>query len=270
MNNYDIVIIGAGPGGYVSALYAAGLGKKVVIIEKDEVGGVCLNWGCIPTKTLIASVGTLKSAKRAKEFGIEISSCSVNYQEVKARKDRVVATLKKGIESLFRSKNITLKRGHGRVADKGVVTVGGESITAKDIIIATGSRPAELPIFKFDKNRVLSSADILELETLPKSLLIIGGGVNGCEYAYTFRNLGVEIGIVEIMDRLLPTMDRELGKNMEMILKKAGVKVMTKTKLDAIPAEYEKAVVCVGRRYNTEDLGIEELGVKIEKGRIIT
>ena len=269
MNKYDITIIGAGPGGYVAALYAAGLGKKVLVIEKDQIGGVCLNRGCIPTKTLIASVEALKSAKRAKEFGIEIPSYSIDYKAIKSRKDNVVAMLKKGIESLFNAKNVTLKIGHGRLVDKGVVEVGGERIESKDVIIATGSRPAEIPTFKFDKNKILSSADILELESLPKSLLIVGGGVNGCEYAYTFRNLGVEVGIVEMMDRLLPTMDRELGKNMEMILKKAGVKVMPKTRLDSLPAEYEKAVICVGRRYNTEDLGLENLDIKTEKGRIV-
>ncbi|MEE8360485.1 MAG: dihydrolipoyl dehydrogenase [Candidatus Omnitrophota bacterium] len=269
MNKYDITIIGAGPGGYVAALYAAGLGKKVLIIEKDQIGGVCLNWGCIPTKALIASVEAIKNVKRAKEFGIEIPSYDIDYKAVKNRKDKIVSMLKKGIESLFNAKNVTLKIGHGMLVDKGVVEVEGERIGSKDVIIATGSRPAEIPAFKFDRNKILSSADILGVESLPKSLLIVGGGVNGCEYAYTFRNLGVEIGIVEAMDCLLPAMDRELGKNMEMLLKKAGVKVMPKTKLDSLPAEYEKAVICVGRRYNTEGLGLEDLGINMEKGRIV-
>jgi dihydrolipoamide dehydrogenase len=269
MSKYDIVIIGAGPGGYVSALYAANLGKKILIIEKDQLGGVCLNWGCIPTKTLIASAQTTKTIKRSKEFGIEVPAYSINYKEIKKRKDDVVTMLKKGIESLFKSKKIELKKGHGRLVDKGIVEVGGERIESTDIIIATGSRPAELPDLKFDKERVLSSADILDVEALPKKLLIIGGGVNGCEYAYTFRHFGVDVTIVELLDRLLPTMDRELGKNMEMILKKSGVKVLTKTKLTEVPPEYDRAVVCVGRRFNTEDLGLEKLNIKTERGRIV-
>lgn len=269
MTKQDIVIIGSGPGGYVAALYAAGQGKKVTVIEKGEIGGICLNWGCIPTKTLIRSAEIIDIAKRSKEFGIEIPSFNINYTTIKKRKDDVIATLKKGIESLFKSKKVELIKGRGRLAGKGVVDVNGTSIETENIIIATGTRPAELPAFKFDNNRILSSADMLDLEELPKSLIIIGGGVNGCEYAYTYNHFGVKVALVEMMDRLLPTSDRELGKNMEMILKKAGVKVMTRTKLDTIPDEYEKAVICVGRKYNTEDIGLEEAGLKTDKGKIV-
>ncbi|MDB4349857.1 dihydrolipoyl dehydrogenase [Omnitrophica bacterium] len=269
MNKYDIAIIGAGPGGYVAALYAAGSGKRVVVIEKESLGGVCLNWGCIPTKTLIASAEALKCVKRSKELGIDVPSYTIDYKIIKKRKDDVISVLKKGIESLFKSKKIELKKGHGRLVDKGVVEVNGETVEAKNIIIATGSRPAQLPNFKFDKKRICSSRDILDLETLPQKLLVIGGGVNGCEYAYTYSHFGVEVAIVEIMDRLLPTLDKELGKNMEMILKKAGVKVMTKTRLEELPPEYDKVVICVGRRYNSEDLGLEKLNIETDKGRII-
>ena len=269
MNRYDITIIGAGPGGYVAALYAAGRGKKVLVIEENEIGGVCLNWGCIPTKTFITSAETLRIIKRSKEFGIDAGIPTIDYKNIKRRKDDVVSTLKKGIESLFRSKKIELMKGRGRLAGRGAVEVNGEEIESKDIIIATGSRPAELPNFKFDGERILSSAELLEIERLPKKMLIIGGGVNGCEYAYTYRHFGVDVTIVELLDRLLPTMDRELGKNMEMLLKKAGVKVMTETRLDQAAPEYDKTVVCVGRRYNTEDLGLEKAGVKTDKGRIV-
>ena len=231
MADFDVVVIGAGPGGYVAAVRAAQLGLKAAVIERDAPGGVCLNWGCIPTKSLIASADLARQLRRSNEFGIKLDTYTINYNDIKKRKDDVVNILKKGVESLFKSKKIELKKGRGRLVDKGTVEVDSERFEAKDIIIATGSRPAELPSFKFDKERVLSSRDILELDELPKKMLIIGGGVNGCEYAYTFNHLGAEVAIVEILERLLPTIDRELGKNMEMLLKKAGVKVMTKTRL---------------------------------------
>lgn len=270
MNKYDIIILGAGPGGYVAGLYAAGLGKKVLVVEKNSIGGVCLNCGCIPTKTLMASAKAMRLIKRSNEFGIDIPSYKLNYKNVKLRKDQVVNSLKKGIEMLFKAKKIDFKIGSGLLIDKNVVSIGNEAFEAKDIIIATGTSPAEIPGFKFDGNKILSSKHMLELEKLPKNLLIIGGGVNGCEYAYIYACFGVKVTIVEMFDRLLPTMDRELGKNMEMILKKLGVKVMTKTKLDKIPKEYDKAAICVGRKFNSDGIGLEKLGIKTDKGKIIT
>lgn len=268
MSKCDITIIGSGPGGYVAALYAAGLGKRVVVIEKDKVGGVCLNCGCIPTKAIIASVNALRAARSAPVFGIEIGSYRADYSRIRSRKDEVVAALTKGIESLFKAKKIELKRGFGRIIDRGVVEVNGERIESQDIIIAAGTSPAELAGFKFDKLRVLSSADMLEIERLPGKLLIVGGGVNGCEYAYIYASLGVKVTVVEMMDRLLPAMDRELGKEMEILLKGLGVTIMTKTKLDKTSAEYDKTVICIGRKYNTEGLGLEKAGIKKEKNRI--
>jgi len=268
MNKYDIIIIGAGPGGYVAALYAAGFGKKVLVIEKGRLGGVCLNCGCIPTKTLLESVKVLNYAKHAKDFGIDIPSCDANYLNIKRRKDEVVNRLRSGIESLFKAKKIELKIGSGRLVDRNVVEVNGERFEAGFIIIATGTNPMQIPNFKFN-NKILSSASVLNLEALPKKMLIIGGGVNGCEYAYTYSSLGVDVTIVELMDRLLPTMDKELSKNMQVILKKKGVKIMTKTRLDKPSDVYEKTVVCVGRKYNTEGIGLKEIDLKTEKGAIL-
>lgn len=268
MSKFDITIIGAGPGGYVAALYAAALGKKVLVIEKEKLGGVCLNSGCIPTKTLIASVKYLKAAKNGPLFGIEIGSYAADYGRIKTRKDEVVAALTKGIESLFKAKRIELKRGFGRILERGIVEVNGERIESQDIIIATGTSPAGLEGFKFDRVNVLSSADMLGIERLPEKLLVVGGGVNGCEYAYIYASLGVKVTVVEMMDRLLPTMDRELGKGMEMLLKGLGVMVMTKTKLEKPAVEYDKTVICIGRKYNTEGLGLEKAGIKKERERI--
>lgn len=269
MGEYDIAIIGSGPGGYVAALYAAGCGMKVAVIEKSELGGVCLNWGCIPTKALMASANFLNLVKRASEFGVSVGKCAADYSDIKKRKDEIVSRLKKGIEALFKAKKIDLKTGFGKLLDKNTVEVNGEKIRAKHIIIATGTDAAELPSFPYDKNRVLTSADMLDLEDLPKRLLIVGGGVNGCEFAYAFSSLGVDVTIVELMDRLLPMMDRELGKNMETILKRRGIEVETKTRLDSPPDEYDKIVVCIGRKHNTDGMGLEDLGIKTQKGSIV-
>lgn len=269
MKRYDIAILGAGPGGYIAALYAASQGKSVAIIERDRLGGVCLNWGCIPTKALIASSNVYNTIKRAGEFGISAPGAAIDFKKIKERKDGIVDKLIKGIESLLKAKKVDLIRGTGKLAGRQSIAVGSERIDADNIIIATGTRPLELPGFQFDKKRVLSSADMLDITELPQKLLIIGGGVNGCEYAYTYASLGVDVTVAEMMDRLLPTMDRELGKNMEMLLKKRGVKIMLKTALDNPPAEYDMVAVCVGRKFNTEGIGLEEAGVNTDKGQIL-
>jgi len=252
---YDIAILGAGPGGYVAALYAAGCGKKVALIEKDLLGGVCLNRGCIPTKALISSL-------RNKE--------KPDFISMVKRKDEVVAKLRNGVEHLLKAKGIDIKKGRGKLIDKGVIDVGGEKIEAKAIIIATGSRPIEIPGFKPDGTHVTSSAGMLVLNKLPKKLLIVGGGYIGCEFGYLYNCLGVDVTIVEMTDSLIPIMDKELSRNMEMILKKRKVKIIKNTKADeSMKKDFDKVLVCVGRRSNIEDLGLEDINIKTQSGRII-
>ncbi len=254
MSKFDIAIIGAGPGGYIAAIYAAMHGKKVILVEKDSVGGVCLNRGCIPTKTLIALV-------HKKE--------AIDFPGMLDKKNEIVKKLRTGIEMLLKAKKVEVKKGKAKLVDKGVIDVNGEKIEADSIIIATGSRPVELPDFKFDGKKILSSNHLLALPKAPKKLLIVGGGYIGCEYAYIFNSLGAEVTIVEMFDRLLPNMDKALSKAIELSFKKRKIKILLKTKADSsLKASYDEILVAVGRRPNIEDLGLEKLGIKTDKGRI--
>jgi len=253
MTKYDIAIIGAGPGGYVAAIYAQTQGKKVLLIEKGAIGGVCLNRGCIPTKALISSLDT-----------------KLDFPSMMDRKKQVVNNLRSGVESLLKAKAVEIKRGSAKLVDKNIIEIENEKIESKAIIIATGSRPIELPSFKFDGKKILSSDHMLELKELPKKILIVGGGYIGCEFGYIYSSLGVEVTIVEMMDRLLPNMDRELSKNMELLLKRKKVKILTKTKADeSLKDSFDKILVCVGRKPVTEGLGLDSLGIKTEKNFIV-
>ena len=254
MTKFDIAIIGAGPGGYIAAIYAAMHGKKTVLIEKDSVGGVCLNRGCIPTKTLIALV-------HKKE--------NLDFPGMLDKKNEIVKKLRSGIEMLLKAKKVEVKKGKAKLIDKGVIDVNGERVEADSIIIATGSRPVELPDFKFDGKKILSSNHLLALPKTPKKLLIVGGGYIGCEYAYIFSSLGAEVTIVEMFDSLLPNMDKDLSKAIELNFKKRKIKILLKTKAsESLKASYDEILVCVGRRSNIEDMGLQELGIKTDKGRI--
>lgn len=283
MDKYDVVVIGAGPGGYVAAIRAAQLGGKVCVIEKGHLGGTCLNRGCIPSKAIITSMKLLSLIKSSSSFGIDVQGYQVNFPKVISRKDEVVLKLRQGIGGLFKAKKIDLKNGEGKVVQPNRVMAGSEEIEAKNVIIATGSEPLELPQFKFDGEKILSSTDILGLKEIPKSLLIIGGGVIGCEFACIYAELGTKVSIVEMMPNILPTEDKELGKRMALIIKKKGVEILTDTKIEKIEKnaegilaslsngstmQKERALVSVGRSLNSSRLGLEELGVKIERGRL--
>ncbi len=283
MDKYDVVVIGGGPGGYVAAIRAAQLGGKVCVIEKGHLGGTCLNRGCIPSKAIITSMKLLSLIKSSSSFGIDVQGYQVNFPKVISRKDEIVLKLRQGIGGLFKAKKIDLKNGEGKVVQPNRVMAGSEEIEAKNVIIATGSEPLELPQFKFDGEKILSSTDILGLKEIPKSLLIIGGGVIGCEFACIYAELGTKVSIVEMMPNILPTEDKELGKRMALIIKKKGVEIMTDTRIEKIEKntegilaslsngstmQKERALVSVGRSLNSSRLGLEELGVKIERGRL--
>ena len=283
MDKYDVVVIGAGPGGYVAAIRAAQLGGKVCVIEKGHLGGTCLNRGCIPSKAIITSMKLLSLIKSSSSFGIDVQGYQVNFPKVISRKDEVVLKLRQGIGGLFKAKKIDLKNGEGKVVQPNRVMAGSEEIEAKNVIVATGSEPLELPQFKFDGEKILSSTDILGLKEIPKSLLIIGGGVIGCEFACIYAELGTKVSIVEMMPNILPTEDKELGKRMALIIKKKGVEILTDTKIEKIEKnaegilaslsngstmQKERALVSVGRSLNSSRLGLEELGIKIERGRL--
>jgi len=269
MKSYDLAIIGSGPGGYVAGLYAARHNLKTCVIEKDLVGGTCLNRGCIPTKSLLHSASIVNMLKEAPACGVEIDGYRVNFGRMMARKDEVTGRLRAGIETLFRANSIDLVRGAASLADHNTITAAQETISAKNIIIATGSKVSGLPNLMIDESNILSSDGALTLKELPKSILIVGGGVIGCEFATLFNSLGVKVTIVEMMERLILNVSREASKKLEVILKKRGIEVMTSTKIEETPKNAEKILVSVGRIPNTGGLGLDKVGIATEKGRVV-
>jgi dihydrolipoamide dehydrogenase len=292
MFDYQLSILGSGPGGYVAAIRAAQLGAKVCVIEKDEVGGTCLNWGCIPTKTLIASAQLLDKLQQAAELGIEIQgTIHPDFAKMLARKNKVVSINVGGIKSLFKSYNIELIKGTGKLFNPQNILVtlsdgSARQITTDKIIIATGSRPADLPNLTLDGKDIISSDGALNLPELPKSMLIVGAGVIGCEFAFLFQTLGVQLTVVELMPRSLTTEDEEISQLLERQFKKRKIPLLTNTQVTSVnklanglnqvqlsngtTVEVEKILVSVGRKVNSDNLGLAELGIQQnQKGAII-
>ena len=278
-----LTIIGAGPGGYVAALKAAQLGAQVTVIEDTEVGGTCLNRGCIPTKALVASAEALHKARSLDDYGIDISGEIIpNLARIIERKNKVVSVQVKGIRSLFKSWGVTLVEGRGMILTPEKVEVqkkdGSIDVIETDkLIIATGSRPAQIPIFPFDGEHIMSSDDALNIKSIPKSLIIIGAGVIGCEFACIFRELGTDVTMVEMVPRAVSTEDPEISEVLEKELKKKKIKLMTGVKVERVEGQHdgihvyladgkeliaEKLLVSIGRSLNTENIGLEALGIK--------
>jgi len=285
-----IIIIGAGPAGYVGAIKAAKLGAEVTVIEKDTVGGTCLNRGCIPTKALLASSDVLTNVKEAKSFGINIEgTVTPDINAIMDRKDKVVGRLVEGIEFLFRKNGVNLVKGNARLVSKNEVMVTKadgteEKLQADAIIICTGSSPARIPIFPYDGKRVLTSDEALNLREIPKSMIIVGAGVIGCEFGMFYNNMGTKVTMVEMMEHALPLEDKEMGEELAKIFKRKKIKLMLSTKIekaeltengvkavlgDGSEIEAEIMLVAIGRKANTSDLGLEEVGVEMDRGRIL-
>ena len=286
----DIAVVGAGIGGYVAALRAAQLGARVVLIEKDKVGGVCLNCGCIPTKTLLRTAEVLKLAREASKYGVVVGEVSLDWAAAQKRKERVVRRLTGGVKLLLEKAGVQLLTGTARFASPAALEVTGgngpERIEASDYVIATGSRAASLPIPGLDGPDVLTSDGALALNSLPESLLVIGAGPIGAEFATLFRACGVQVTLVEILPRVLPTLDADLGAEVERALKRSKVKVYTASRVskaetrdgkqavtiergsEEIVVEVDKILLAVGRRPNVEELGLTSAGVVVEKSGI--
>jgi dihydrolipoamide dehydrogenase len=278
-------ILGAGPGGYVAAIKAAQLGAQVTVVEDSEVGGTCLNRGCIPTKTLLASTELYEKIKEAEDFGIEVEgTVRANIKKIIERKNKVVQTQVKGIKGLFKSYGVELVYGRGRLVSEKEIEVSSEDGQKKmafdSIIIATGSRPAEIPIFPFDGKNIINSTDALEMEEVPKSILIVGAGVIGCEFACIFNALGAEVTMVELLPRAVSTEDEEISQLLERELKKKKIKLFKEVKAERVEVKEdgvhtflsngkeivtEKVLVSIGRAFNSDGIGLEEAG--IEKGQ---
>ncbi|GAB6189887.1 dihydrolipoyl dehydrogenase [Marinitoga arctica] len=281
--NYDLIVLGSGPGGYVAAIRAAQLRLKTAIIEKDKVGGVCLNIGCIPSKSLIHQAETFSRIKELEYMGIKINLDNFDYEKVFEKSRKAAETLSKGVQFLLKKNNIDLIQGFGELISMNEIKVNEKVYTAKNILLATGSRPKSIPGFEIDEDRILSSNGALMLKKLPKSIAIIGSGVIGVEFGYIMNSFGVEVHIIEILDRILPTEDLEIAQHLAKIYKKRGIKIYTSTKSKIIEKtdnslkielnekdiiEVEKILVAIGRTPNTENIGLEKVGIELEKGFI--
>jgi dihydrolipoamide dehydrogenase len=290
--NFDVVVIGAGPGGYVAAIRASQLGQKVAIVEREHLGGICLNWGCIPTKALLRSAEVFHLMHRAKEFGLKVEGASFDLDAVVARSRGVAKQLSGGIGHLMKKNKVTVFMGAATLPKQGVVSVktdkGTEELTAKAIILATGARARELPGLEADGDLVWTYKHALQPKRMPKKLLVIGSGAIGIEFASFFNTLGADTTVVEVMDRVLPVEDAEVSAFAKKAFVKQGMKILEKTtvkKLDRSPGkvvahledakgtttqEFDTVISAVGIVGNVEGLGLEALGVKIDRTHVVT
>jgi dihydrolipoamide dehydrogenase len=289
-NRYDIAVLGGGPGGYVAAIRAAQLGAKVACIEKGRVGGVCLNYGCIPTKTMIASASLYKKMRDAAKFGIKVDGdITIDFTAVQERKDKIVDGIIRGVELLFKSHGVDLIRGKGMLKSPHEIEVTGEDgsasiVEASNTIIATGSRPLNVPVFPFDGEGILSSNDMVTMTQVPESILIIGAGVIGCEFAFLLSKLGCRVEMVEMMPHALPLEDESVSKLIERELKKSKIKLHLGKKVESVAKgnggmvsnveggveiNTEKVLVSIGRSFNSDGIGLENVGIELNDNKSI-
>ncbi|SEQ69348.1 dihydrolipoamide dehydrogenase [Loktanella sp. DSM 29012] len=290
--NFDVIVIGAGPGGYVAAIRAAQLGQKVVIVEREHMGGICLNWGCIPTKALLRSSEVFHLMHRAKEFGLSVEKPSFDLAAVVKRSRNVAGQLSSGIGHLMKKNKITTIMGEARITAKGKVSVktdkGEEQLEAKNIVLATGARARNLPGLEADGDRVWNYKHALQAPRMPEKLLVIGSGAIGIEFASFFNTMGADTTVVEVMDRVLPVEDAEISKFAKKQFEKQGMKIMEKSVVkqldrakDKVTAhieskgkvekmEFDTVISAVGIVGNVENLGLEALGVKIDRTHVVT
>ncbi|MCY1127901.1 dihydrolipoyl dehydrogenase [Frigidibacter sp. RF13] len=290
--SFDVIVIGAGPGGYVAAIRAAQLGQKVAIVEREHLGGICLNWGCIPTKALLRSAEVFHLMHRAKEFGLKAEGIGYDLDAVVARSRGVAKQLSGGIGHLMKKNKVTVFMGAATLPKKGTVSVktdkGTEELTAKAIILATGARARELPGLEADGDLVWTYKHALQPKRMPKKLLVIGSGAIGIEFASFFNTLGAETTVVEVLDRVLPVEDAEISAFAKKSFVKQGMKIFEKTtvkKLDRSPGkvvahlesngqtttqDFDTVISAVGIVGNVEGLGLEALGVKIDRTHVVT
>jgi len=285
--DYDVAVIGGGPGGYEAAIKAAQSGRKTVIIEKEKLGGTCLNVGCVPTKTLLMSAASLEAVKRSADFGVidtDASKATLDMKKVQKRKAGVVSQLVGGVGALMRSNGVTVENGEGVLTDAHTINVGGKSITAADVIIATGSVSKSLPVSISDKMEVITSTEMLDLDDIPEEMVIIGGGVIGVEFAYFLATIGTKVTIVEFLDRIINMVDREITDKVTKQLEGMGIVIHTSAKVTAITdkavvfekdgkeqsVETKKVLMSVGRGPRLDGIDTEKLGLETKRGAIVT
>jgi dihydrolipoamide dehydrogenase len=292
MPSFDLIVIGSGPGGYVAAIRASQLGLKTAVVEKAELGGICLNWGCIPTKALLKSANVFEYIHHAKDYGIDVKGASADFGAIIARSREVAGKMSKGVQFLFKKNKIELINGHGKVMKGGRVEVTDAAgkkteYTAKHTLLATGARSRELPNLPIDGEKIIGYRQAMSLPKQPKRLLVVGSGAIGVEFAYFYQTLGTQVTLVEFLPRVVPVEDEEISKALEKSLKKGGMTVYTssevtsvdtkgkacvakvKTPAGEISVEADVVLSAVGITSNLENLGLEEAGVKTEKGKIL-
>ena len=285
---YDIIVIGSGPGGYVAAIRASQLGKKVAIVEKAELGGVCLNWGCIPTKALLKSAQVFTYCKNAAHYGVAIEGeVKPDFEKIVARSRTVADTMSKGVAFLMKKNNIDILTGFGRLAGEGRVDVEGTLYEADAIILATGARPRQMPFMPVDGQHIISSKEALTLPHLPQSMIVVGSGAIGSEFACLYASLGVKVTVVEYMPQMMPLEDEEVAKTMERSFRKMRATVLTSTTVKAVRVvdglcevdiegkkgaetlSAEVVLSAVGIKSNIENIGLEELDIAVERDKIV-
>jgi len=287
---YDVVVIGSGPGGYVAAIRASQLGLKTAIIEKESLGGICLNWGCIPTKALLKSAQVYEYIKHAADFGIQASG-QHDFGAVVKRSRGVADKMSKGVQFLMRKNKIDVIMGFGKIVGKGKIQVTGndnstQSVEAKHIIIATGGRSRQLPSMPIDGKKIIGYREAMVLPEQPKSMIVVGSGAIGVEFGYFYNSMGTKVTIVEFMPRIVPVEDEDISKELEKSFKKQGIDIMTNAEVTKVDTsgngvkatiktangeqvlEADVLLSAVGVQANIEGIGLEELGVKVEKGRV--
>jgi dihydrolipoamide dehydrogenase len=291
--DYDIIIIGSGPGGYVAAIRASQLKMKVAVVERAEIGGICLNWGCIPTKSLLKSAQVFEYLTHASDYGITVAGeVKPDFTTMVSRSRNVAGGMSKGVQFLFKKNNIEHIKGFGRLSENNMVEVeDGEGnkkeYSAKSIILATGARSKELPNLKQDGKKIIGYREAMSLDKLPGSMVVVGSGAIGSEFANFYQSLGTNVTLVEFLPRIVPVEDEEVSKQLERSFKKIGMKVMTASSVETVDTSKEKCLVtiktpkgeeiveadivlsAVGITTNLEDIGLEKAGVKTDKGKVV-
>ena len=287
MSKYDVIVLGSGPGGYVTAIRASQLGFKTAVIEKESLGGVCLNWGCIPTKALLKSAQVFNYLKHAEDYGLKVKSYDKDFNAVVNRSRNVADGMSKGVNFLMKKNKIDIISGHGKIKPGKKIDVDGNEYSADHIIIATGARSRELPNLKQDNDKVIGYRRAMTLQNQPKKLIIVGSGAIGVEFAYFYNSMGTDVTIVEYMPRIVPVEDEDVSKQLERSFKKSGMKIMTSTEVTSVDTtgkgvkatiktnkgekviEADIVLSAVGIKTNIENIGLEEVGIVTDKDKIL-
>ncbi|MFD3001735.1 dihydrolipoyl dehydrogenase [Pontibacter toksunensis] len=291
-SKYDLVVLGSGPGGYVAAIRASQLGMKVGVIERESLGGICLNWGCIPTKALLKSASVFEYINHAADYGITVGDASVDFGAVIKRSRGVADGMSKGIQFLFRKNKIDAIMGTGKLTGKGKVEVTNaegkkETIEATSIILATGARSRELPNLPIDGKKIIGYRQAMSLDKLPESMIVVGSGAIGVEFAYFYNSMGTKVTIVEYLPNIVPVEDEEVSRQLAKSFKKSGIDIMTDSSVESVDTsgklckvkvktakgeeslEAEIVLSAVGIQTNLENIGLEELGIEVDRGRVV-